>query len=773
MLKSLTNRPWIAALLVGGLLVAGAVMADYLRSYPADATPTFVGREKCADCHQSEMHAFLGSHHDKAMDLATDETVLGDFNDVTFEHDGLQNRLFRDGKKFMVHTEGQDGQMQDFEVKYVFGVDPLQQYMVEFDRNADTKDDEVARVQVLRISWDTQNKRWFYLRPPDVKEKLEPDDPLHWTGVAQRWQTMCAECHSTNLHRNYDVATQSYHTTFSEIDVSCEACHGPASLHVEMANSKSLFWDRHLGYGLARLKGEDTQPQIDTCAPCHSRRGVLDGTFHGGDSYHDFYSLELLRQDTYHADGQIKDEVYVYGSFIQSKMYHKGIRCSDCHDPHSLELKHKGNETCTSCHQHPAGKYDIPSHHHHAVGSEGAMCVNCHMPHTTYMEVDARRDHSFRIPRPDLSVSLGTPNACSGCHVKDQLESLPAKTQESLPLYQDWLLAAEQGNEQIAKAIAKTDQWCDDACEKWYGENRQTPTHYGETLAALRADDRDAVQKALRLIVRNESLAPVIARATALDEMTDRGHREGVTLAKKLIENHLSGSELQDPILLASAARAIGRAEPRMAKSVLKPLLDEDSRLVRSEAAKALVMSGAYATMVGTERSEVDKILSDVKDELMFASDRAGSHLGWAMLSEQRGRLAEALTAYQNAFAVEPGTTGPRTNLAALLDNIVTSSQQDARAAALLKEINSKLGKSSNIQDWIQRLRAEELPLLGRDANLAPNNPGLQYRYGLALYLAGDLPGAKKQLQRAVELAPEVEDFRMALRLLQEKIDSE
>lgn len=758
------------ALVVAGLLIAGAVMADYLRSYPADAVATYIGRDSCAECHASETAAFTGSHHDLAMDLATDETVVGDFNDAIFEHDGLQNRLFRDGKKYMVHTEGPDGKMQDFEVKYVFGVDPLQQYMVEFDRDENTKDDEVGRVQVLRISWDTKNKNWFYLRPPDVPEKLEPDDPLHWTGVAQRWQTMCAECHSTNLKRNFDVATQEYHTTFSEIDVSCEACHGPASLHVEMARGKSLFWDRHLGFGLARLKGADSHPQIETCAPCHSRRGVLDGSFEGGNEFCNHYSLELLREDTYHADGQIKDEVYVYGSFVQSKMYHKGIRCTDCHDPHSLKLKHPGNETCTSCHQHPTGKYDIPSHHHHAVGSEGAKCVNCHMPHTTYMDVDARRDHSFRIPRPDLSVEIGTPNACSGCHVKDQLESLPEDKRDELTLYQDWLLLAQEGDEEVASAIAKTNQWCDEACEKWHGDARAQPTHYAEAFTALREGDRSGVQKALRLIaLADDPLAPVIAKATALDELVQRGHREGIAAAKQLIDDDAKDPGKAEPLLLASAARAMSGSRPAVAKKTLLPLIVNSSRLVRSEAAKALVASGGYQSMIGREKKPVDAVLDDVKNELMYASDRAGSHMGWAMMSEQRSDFVEAIKAYQNAIAVEPKMTGARTNLAALLDQLAEPAGQSRQAAEVLSKINGMLG-DSDVSDWAEQLRAEELPLLQRDAGLASENAAIQYRYGLALYLSGDLTNAQKQLQLAVELAPEVPDFQTALRLLSEKL---
>ena len=514
------------------LLVAGGVLADYWSAKPQGIQPSFVGRSACIDCHQAEAEKFHGSHHDLAMDLATDETVLADFNDAEIEHDGIVSRMFRDGKRFMVHTEGPTGEMEDFEIKYVFGVTPLQQYMVEFDRSPDMRPDEIPRVQVLRISWDTKNKRWFYLRPPDVADKLEPDDPLHWTGIAQRWQTMCANCHSTNLKNNFDPATQQYHTTFSEIDVSCEACHGPGSLHIELANTKSIFWDRNYRYGLAELKGSDTEPQLQTCAPCHSRRGLLDESFHAGDLYTDHYNLETLGRETYHDDGQIKDEVYVYGSFIQSKMYHKGIRCTDCHDPHSLQLIHPGNETCTSCHQHAAGKYDVPSHHHHKPGTPGASCVNCHMPETTYMEVDPRRDHSLRIPRPDLSVKLGTPNACSRCHVADQLPKLAEDMREQYAEkeYADWLLAAEQGEESISDAIQATDQWCDEACETWYGEKRQKPYHFAEPLHAFRSGQPDSLEGLVDMIQRPLDSVPEIAKATALRELAESGRAEAIPL---------------------------------------------------------------------------------------------------------------------------------------------------------------------------------------------------------------------------------------------------
>ncbi|TWT49155.1 Tetratricopeptide repeat protein [Rubripirellula amarantea] len=741
------------------ILVVGIVAADYLRSVPPDVSATYVGRENCTACHQSETERFIGSHHDKAMDLATDETVLGDFEDATIEHDGMVSRMFRDGDKFMVHTDGPDGNMQDFEIKYVFGVHPLQQYMVEFDREPSMQAHEIGRLQVLRISWDAIDKKWFYLRPPDVDDKLLPDDPLHWTGIAQRWQTMCAVCHSTDLKTNFDPKKNVYHTTFSEIDVSCEACHGPGSLHIELANRKSLFWDRHLGYGLAKLKGDDPEPQLQTCAPCHSRRSELNDTFQAGEQFCNHYQLEVMRDATYHADGQIKDEVYVYGSFIQSRMYHQGIRCTDCHDPHSLELKHKGNETCTSCHQHAAGKYDVPSHHHHAVGTEGAKCVNCHMPHTTYMAIDKRRDHSLRVPRPDLSVKLGTPNACSSCHVEDQLKNLDEKTKQSLAgkEYADWLARAKAGNESIANAIAATDAWCDEACETWYGKDRKTPKHFAETIVAFRNGEPGSLADMLTAALSTpsgDSAVPNIARASMLSEVA-QGLGQRMELTDAIVDTIRNAGD--DPLVRASAIDVLASSGSSQTVSVLLEALRDDIILVRIAAAQAIVNRGIYGALSGNDKLVADRVIdSDLKESLEMSSDRSGSHLAWAMIEEQRGNYSQAITSYQTAIRVEPHMAGGRTNLAALLENLAPR-QSESQAQVMVQRA--------------KQLRAEELPLLARDSKLAPDNPSLQYRYGLALYLAGQMDAALESLNRAVELAPDVPEFIQARDLLKEKLD--
>ncbi|MFP6600899.1 MAG: multiheme c-type cytochrome, partial [Pirellulaceae bacterium] len=504
---------WLVVALLASL---GWLLGDWFSTVPEDVTIRYVGRSKCTACHQGQVDQWTGSHHDKAMDEAVEGTVLGNFNDAELVHHGIESRMFRRDGKYMVHTEGPDGKMADFHVKYVFGVDPLQQYMVEFDRPAELPRDglHVGRLQVLRISWDTRAKKWFYLNPPDVQEKLEPTDDLHWTGIAQCWNTMCAECHSTNLKKNFDAKTGKYHTSFDEIDVSCESCHGPGSLHIQLAESKSLFWDRHHGYGLARLKGKDSTAEIQTCAPCHSRRSIVHPDFRPGKGLYNYYANELLRPETYHADGQIMDEVYVYGSFVQSKMFSKGIRCSDCHNPHTTKIKFTDNRLCTSCHQHPGAKYDTPAHHQHKTGSTGSSCVECHMPATTYMEVDPRRDHSLRVPRPDLSVSLQTPNACTGCHL--ERTALAKEKQQELELeeYADWLRVAREGNESVAGELQKIDQWAAQAVEQWFPNSKSRGPHFAAALKAAR--DRSATaDEQLQRVVKNRKY-PSIARASAL-----------------------------------------------------------------------------------------------------------------------------------------------------------------------------------------------------------------------------------------------------------------
>ncbi len=731
------------------LLLVGITSYFYLSppSQPFDLTQaTFVGRDACIECHANEVKKYAGSHHDLAMDRATPETVLGDFSGVEIEHLGVTSRMFRDGEKYMVHTEGPDGQMHDYQVKYVFGVTPLQQYMVEFDADSSHSDSNLPRVQVLRVSWDTIQKKWFHLDPPDVSDRLAPTDDLHWTGVAQRWNNMCADCHSTNLQKGFDLKSLSYHTTFNEIDVSCEACHGPASKHIELARQFFPGWNRQRGYGLANLK-KSADDQIQACAPCHSRRNSIAPGYRPGDKFYDYFTDQLLTSGIYYPDGQVLDEDYIHGSFIQSKMYHKGIRCTDCHDPHTARLKHDGNQVCTSCHQHPTAKYDSVAHHFHKPGTPGAMCVNCHMPPTTYMAVDARHDHSLRIPRPDLSLQLDTPNACTACHLKP--ENVAEATRPKLKLYQDWLTAARAGDSEVQAEVKRANTWCNEACDKWYGDKRRREEHFGEAIAAGQRRSPEASEKLKRLLDKPKSEVPAIARATALQTLTEVNAPQGGQSALELIND-------PHPLVRAAACEALlACTELGPALDALGKALNDPVRLVRTSAARNLLQ-------VPTEQhpASIAPRLRTVSDELaagiMNDADRAGAHLTLAVMAEQQGRMQSAITHYRDAIRVEPNVTGARTNLAALLErnlNQAGPGRANAESVSLLTE-------------EIMQLRKTELQLLARDVKLLPNAASLQYRYGLALYVDGQKESALEALTKAAELEPTSYEYVQAVTLM-------
>lgn len=729
--RGYTRHILLIAIIIG--LTALWAAADYWTAEPASAPASYVGRQQCVDCHREQSDAWMGSHHDHAMELASDDSVRADFDNVQLTQHGVTTVMKRDGDRFLTVTEGPDGELTEYEVKYTFGWEPLQQYMAELEPAA-TDGTEIGKVQVLRWSWDTQQQKWFYLEPPDVAERLLPGDPLHWTGYGQNWNHMCAECHSTDLQKNYSLEDLAYHTTLSEINVSCEACHGPGSLHVKLAKASSLFWDRRHGKGLqTNLKAEKNLPQIHACAPCHARRQRCSGEFLHGDHFADHYSVQLLTPEMYYPDGQIRDEVYVYGSFMQSKMFEKDVRCTDCHNPHTAQVKFADNRLCTSCHQHPAAKYDSPAHHHHEVGSSGAACIECHMPATPYMDVDLRRDHRMGVPRPDISLRFQTPNACTGCHLQDA--QLDHTVTDSLNYYADWLEAARQGNQKVADELARLDAWAAQATARWYPKSAEDlELRCVEAFYAAWQGEETAAQQIMEL-ADDRRLSPMV-RGSAVALLGDYRSPQAEQIATRSLRD-------RDPIVRAAGVEYFTFGDPADRLKLLKPLLADPIRQVRTATAQALVSIPEQA-MLGEARQHFEDALAEHRAALVVDQDLAGTHLAQALLAEQQQRHAEAVGYYKDAIRVQPTVAGARSNLAVLLERM----NQPERA---------------------RRLREAELPLLERDAGLAPNNSALQYRLGLACYLAGRMDAAEEAVARARELDPDEPQIGLFLALFYER----
>ncbi len=666
--------------------------------------PNYVGGKICLNCHQEQFEQWSGSHHDLAMQVANDKSVLGNFNDTEFKYFGVSSKFYRSDEKYMVFTDGPDGKLKGYEIKYTFGYYPLQQYLIEFPG---------GRLQALGIAWDTRPKseggqRWFHLYPD---EEIKNGDILHWSGINQNWNFMCAECHSTNLNKNYNAETNSYDTTWSDIDVSCESCHGPGSNHVKWAeikyeknktdsdSQKGLLvrldrtsWVIDPETGIAKISGlKSSKNEIEICSQCHSRRAEIWKDYKHGKPFMDSYMPALLDESLYYPDGQIKEEVYVYGSFLQSKMYNKGVSCSDCHEPHSLKLRKSGNELCTGCHL--SSRYDTKSHYFHNEGSDGSSCVECHMPETKYMVVDPRHDHSIRIPRPDLTEKLGIPNACNKCHEN------------------------------------RTSSWAEKKVKEWYGTNTSSYNNYVKAFHAART--RLTTAEALLLDIANDKLSPNIVRGTALKELGNYISPQSIDIIKK-------GLKDSDPLVRLGAIDALERVDPTLKLQLAFNLLYDPVRAVRIKTIR--ILSSVPENQLTVEQKKVleNSTYEYIKSQ-RFNADRPEAHLNLGLLYTEQGKFNKAEKEYNKAIELHPSFVQAYVNLA---DLYRLQGKDDQGGKLLLHAIklepdNAGIYHAYGLLLVRQKRTDEALEALEKAAKLSADNPRYSYVYAVALNSVG------------------------------------
>jgi predicted CXXCH cytochrome family protein len=679
------------------LIASGGSWSTLIAQNPGTlAMATFVGSETCAGCHQAEAKLWQTSQHKKAMAHATDRTVLGDFSGATFEYYGVTSRFFRKGGKFFVETDGPDGKLSTFEIKYTFGVDPLQQYLIEFPD---------GRIQALSIAWDTRPKdrggqRWFHLYS---NENIRHDDILHWTKLNQNWNFMCAECHSTNVHRNYDADADRFATTWSEISVGCEACHGTGSAHVTWARNQQSLWP--FGKREDKTKGlavrfderanvawtpnpQNGRPQrsvppallrteVETCGFCHARRAAFSENWVPGRWLSETHRVSPFERQTFYADGQIRDveEPYNYQPFKQSAMFAAGVTCSDCHDPHSAALREPGNGVCVQC--HAADKFDTAAHRHHDAVKPALACTSCHMQTRDYMVVDPRHDHSFRVPRPDVSAKIGTPNACNNCH-RDQ-----------------------------------SPQWAAAAVERWHGPKRIGAQNYAEAFHAAWTEQPDAEN--LLAAVASNSNTPAYVRAGALAELNAFVSPANLDLARK-------GLVDPDPMVRLGALDMLDGIQIQGLWPLLSPLLSDSVRGVRIRAASLLAAVPA-SRQPPADRDRFDSAAAEFVAAQRFNADRPEARTALGAFYVQRGNTSEAEKEFSAALRL---------------------STQFAPAAINLADLDRQLGRD-----------ADGIKLLQDTIIAAPRDAGLHHALGLALVRLKRNDEALAELKKASELDPE------------------
>lgn len=649
------------------------------------------------------------------MQEASPTNVLGDFNNREFSAEGVTTLFYRDGNTYKVRTDGPDGKLADYTLRYTFGIAPLQQYLVEFPQ---------GRLQVLGLAWDSRSKavggqRWFKLYKG---QNVDHKHRLHWTQASQNWNLMCAECHSTNLRKAYKAGQKRYLTQWSELDVSCEACHGPASNHLLWSDAKQrqnydftntlglshlfnerqgVHWRLNKARQPRRSEPRVTDQEIAVCAACHARRTQLVEQVHPGRPFSDQYLPATLDEGLYHADGQVDDEVFVYGSFLQSRMYQEGVTCSDCHNPHSLSLKAEGNGLCLQCH---GTDYNSPKHHFHGQDTAGSQCINCHMPATTFMQVDLRRDHSFRIPRPDLSQQLLTPNACNSCHSD------------------------------------RNPTWAAAALRRWYG-NRVKQQHYGEVIFAARRGEGSTDSIAALLSDQNY---PAIARATAAKLLSGQ-HSDNALRSL--------GGALKDrnALVRQSAVSALQSLPLSYRWLMLNPLLADPRRAVRISAGEALA-DVPLAQVPPSQRPLLEKAFREFEETQNYNADTPSAQIKLGNYFLAKGLDQAAENAYREALALNPDWTAAYLNLA---DLYRLRKDESAALAALKQGLKKQPGHadlhfSMGLAYVRQQRHQDALKHFYKAARARPQNSHYQYVYALTL----DKLGQRAQAIRWLEASP-------------------
>ncbi|MBW2192370.1 MAG: tetratricopeptide repeat protein [Deltaproteobacteria bacterium] len=682
----------------------------------------FVGSKKCADCHRKAFEKWKNSHHDHAMDTAGEQTVLGDFNAAVFEIHGTTSRFYRKDGGYFVYTRGPGGQMAEFEVTHTFGWFPLQQYLIPFPG---------GRLQCLPIAWDVREKRWYHLSP---EKPVDPKDWLYWTHAGQNWNGMCAECHSTDLKKNYDLESDTYQTTWSDIDVGCEACHGPGSRHVNWAEMPDMARPRVANDALV-VKTADIKSRelVELCAPCHSRRAALGDYTHAEPDLLDSVLPVLLTEATYFPDGQILEEVYVYGSFTQSKMYHREVRCSDCHDVHSLKPVKEGNALCLQCHR--AGEYDNTTHHFHKKKGEkgepirsasgeirfdvgtGAECVQCHMPGRDYMGIDYRPDHSFRIPRPDLGVKINTPDACTRCHAD------------------------------------KTAQWSDETITKWYGPGRRP--HYGTVIEAARKRQTNAGKDLIRLAA--DPLYPVIVRATALALLAAYpGPDSSGVMEPALMDD--------EALIRRTALENIRFDDTKQLVEQIAPLLYDPVKAVRTEAARRLAEEPGKQ-LRPDQQKVFQSALKEFESSMEYSADFAFGRYNLGNLYASLNRQEEAVRNYQAATKIDDLFYPAKVNLAMLYNR----KNENEKAKVLLYEVLDAYPEMYEIHYSLGLLLVEmkaydhALIFLQKASEGLPEYARVHYNLGLLLQFLNKDAEAETALINALKLDTDSMDYLYAL----------
>lgn len=681
------SRQWQAE---PGLRAAPAVIKEY------GLHPGQKEAATCVDCHKPETEKWLISQHASAnrpVDATLDDAAFDPPHEVV--HGTLTSTVRKVDGRYEIVTPGPDGTRQVFEPQGVIAISPLRQYLLPLGRGA---------LQASQLAYDPRSNEWF-----DVYQG-ENRQPHEWgsgMGRGMTWNVQCAYCHMTNLQKNYDPESDTYHTAWDELAISCAECHGDLTEHTR----------RHRADDPPPSSQLTTNQYMHACAACHTRRGELVGDFEPGDNFFDHFRASLVNAPgIYYADGQIRDEDFEFGSFMMSKMHDKGVTCLDCHDSHSGEnlFTAENNTLCLVCHAPPGNRGAIPidpvAHSFHQADNRGSLCIECHMSETSYMVRDPRRDHGFTSPDPVLTRDLGIPNACNKCH--------NTKPEETV----DWAI-----------------EWV----EKWYGDKMNGRRARKRAYLVHRAreeGDETVVPELLALAKEEENVAWKHSLLLLLQPWSRQTDVFAFALQSLKHEHEL----------VRSAAVQVLAGAPGT-EGLLRALLEDPVRLVRLDAAWALAGRLQPAHPAHQE----------LMQSLEFHSDQPWGAARRAQLAAAEQRFPDAEKWIRRAASWDQGSAHVQHMLGTILNYVgkQTEAMEAFKQALKMDPENRDHPYALALLSGEMGRTQDTLKYLVEAVRIDPNFGRAWYNLGLARAQMEQLDAAVNAMRRAETLEPDNPDY--------------
>ena len=706
-------------------------------------TNQWAGSSSCRECHGKFYQLWSTSFHGLAMQPYTTELARTQLTPQKHEVVAGKFRFRADLEKSAVLERTAEGE-KSYPMVQVMGGKNVYYFLTPLER---------GMLQVLPVAYDVHRHEWFDTTASAMRHFGDRrDEALYWKERPLTFNTSCFSCHVSQLSKNYDLAADTYHSTWAEPGINCETCHGPSAEHVRLFRTLSTNSPAPADLKLIVVSKLSIEQRNATCAPCHAKMSPVTLNFAPGDRYFDHFDLAAFENPDFYPDGRDLGENYTYTSWRLSPCAKSGtLDCIHCHTSsgrYRFSDSATANDACLPCHEERVK--NAPAHTHHKAGTHGNQCISCHMPMTEFARMH-RSDHSMLPPTPATTIAYKSPNACNLCHTN------------------------------------KDAAWADKYVRQWQTKDYQKPVlERAALIAAARKADWTKLRPILDYLAspgREEIQTVSLVRLLETCEAPEKWP----AFRRLLLED-------RSPVVRGAVAEALGQQLDEPNASALMKAAGDEYRLVRVRAGIALAPVPEQA-IPDECRALVRAAVAEALDSLKSRPDDMASHYNLGNLLMARPQMPEAVKEFEMALRLQPDALPAYVNVSLAYNALGQNDKAEAslRQALRLNPTNAPaqlnlgmlLAELNRMPEAEQAFRAafksdprsaraaynlgvllskdrpdEGLTWCARAVELQPENPEYGYTYAYYLQQAGKTEQALKVIRSVRARHPDDENSR-------------